>query len=115
MLGELECVEHSNTSLASSECPVYAVSHEQSHSSFLSQFNWAETRLSPQENGVLEQILMQNRQSFLQDSSDMGRKTIGKHYIHTPGGSPFKYQPHRIPHHLKPLMENQIDEMLQTR
>ena len=31
VLGELECIEHSNTPLASSGCPVYAVSHEQSH------------------------------------------------------------------------------------
>ena len=44
----------------------------------------------------------------------MGQTTIVKHHIPTPGGRPFKYQPHRIPHHLKPVMENQIDEMLQN-
>ena len=105
VLGELECIEHSNTLLASSECPVYAVSYQQSHSAFLSQFNWTETRLSPQEKGVLEQMLLQNRQLFSKDPSDMGRTTIVKHHIPTPRGRPFKYQPHRIPHHLKPVME----------
>ena len=112
VLGELACVEHPNTPLASSECPVYAVSHEQSHSAFLSQFNWAETRLSPQEKVVLEQMLLQNRQLVSKGPNDMGRTTIVKHHIPTPGGRPFKYQAHRIPHHLKPVMENQIDEML---
>ena len=59
-------------------------------------------------------MLLQNRQLFSKDPSDMGRTTIVKHHIPTPGGRPFKYQPHLIPHHLKSVTENQIDEMLQN-
>ena len=42
-----------------------------------------------------------------------------KHHMPTPGGRPSKYQPHRMPYHLKSVMEsvmeNQIDEMLQNK
>ena len=96
-------------------CTINPTSHEKKDDfEFLKQFDWSATRLAPGERGLLDKLVLDNRELFSQGDGDVGRSNIVQHAIPTQQHNPVKQRQYRLPQSLKPLVQQQVQGMLQN-
>ena len=69
--------------------------------------------LKPAEKEQMSNILRQYQGLFANDLSHLGLTSQAEHRIETGNATPIKQLPRRLPHALRPVVEEQVKEMLQ--
>ena len=69
--------------------------------------------LKPAEKEQMENVLGEYRGLFANDLSELGLTSQAEHRIQTGNAAPIKQLPRRLPHALRPVVEEQVKEMLQ--
>ena len=70
------------------------------------------SHLKDTEKETLQQILQKYQTLFARDLSELGTTSVVKHKIDTGKAPPIKQLPRRLPNVLKPVVEEQVNEML---
>ena len=70
------------------------------------------SHLQDTEKETMQQILQKYQTLFATDLSELGATSVVKHKIDTGQATPIKQLPRRLPNALKPVVEEQVNEML---
>ena len=70
------------------------------------------SHLQDTEKETMQQILQKYQTLFAKDLSELGATSVVKHKIDTGQAPPIKQLPRRLPNVLKPVVEEQVNEML---
>ena len=101
-IGSLELIETDDPILEeASEKQTNNISFELSH-------------LDEKERNQLNNMLQEYQSSFARDLSELGSTSVVKHRIETGTASPIKQLPRRLPNALRPVVDEQVQEMLKN-
>ena len=102
---------------ATEECNVHAVqSRTDAKHKFEKYIQGKLSHLKRRDRDILEGVLRQYKHLFYGiGSKELGCTSQVEHSIDTGDARPIKKNPYRIPHALKPVVEEHIDEMLEKR
>ena len=85
---------------------------EEEQRKFLDNFDLDNDLLSEDEQSKLKSLLLEHRPAFACSAEELGSTQVTCHTIPTGEHKPVKMPPYRTPHHLKPVLKEQIESML---
>ena len=71
--------------------------------------------LQPEEKSQMEHLLNSHVDIFSTSSGDLGLTSLSEHKIETQDAVPIKQLPRRLPNALRPVVEEQVNEMLENQ
>ena len=81
---------------------------------FEAMIDWERTTLTETERKSMLSLLWEYRDSFSKGAQDVGRADLVEHQIPTADANPVKQAPRRVPHALRPVVEEQVESMLRS-
>ena len=77
--------------------------------------NLDQSILTPVEKDQLIELIKKHKQVFSKGDHDIGRTNLVEHVIQLkPGASPYHARPYAVPHHLKEVLQKQVDTLLEA-
>ena len=83
-------------------------------SEFLKRFKWDDCAVNDDEKRRIEEVLWEFRDVFSTGPCDLGKTDVVTHPIATGAAAPIKQAARRIPHAMRPVVEAQIQQMVES-
>jgi hypothetical protein len=78
----------------------------------LEKYQVKEPTLTNAQKLAVLKVLQQNDPVFAQGPTDLGLCTVGEHVIDVGDATPINTPPHAMPHHLRPVLREELNELL---